>query len=161
MEEDIEWENEHPLGELRRFQAYETSLIVSYARPFSQSKGHIPRLSYAKLGIKLSAFTREIHKDLIAKRNKVFAHSDASAVEYLPPFVMRGQRDDGAIYSTLGPPKFREGTFFGQADIARIRVLVDCLHSAVFFMANAMHPNFIDRLHVHDMQEIIKPRKKD
>lgn len=88
--EDIDFDEKYSLAELRRFQCYETTLVVSYCRPFSESAAQIPRLSYRKLGIKLSPFTRAIHDGLISKRNKIFAHSDGEEVKYSQPVVMHG-----------------------------------------------------------------------
>ena len=77
IQEDVEWETKYSLAELRRFQCYEASLVVSYARPFWKGTSHIKALSFGALGIKLPPFTRAIHEDLLSKRNKVFAHSSS------------------------------------------------------------------------------------
>jgi hypothetical protein len=94
--EDVEYTETYDLAELRRFQAYKTSLIVSYSRPFSQSSGDLPKLSHRTLGIRLSNYTNAIHKDIITKRNTVFAHSDVDAIEYSKPIVMELERTDGS-----------------------------------------------------------------
>jgi hypothetical protein len=106
--EEVEWEDKYPLGELRRFQAYETSLIVAYARPFSQSKGQVPPLSYGRLGIKLRSSVSEIHNDLINKRNKLFAHSDPDIVEHSNLWAYSGERTDGSKFSVLCPPHLKK-----------------------------------------------------
>lgn len=63
--------------DLRRFKCYETTAIVSYARPFSDSKGDFPKLSLKMIGVTLSAEHKVIHDEIINLRNKVFAHSDS------------------------------------------------------------------------------------
>ncbi|WP_133116161.1 hypothetical protein [Mesorhizobium wenxiniae] len=55
IRQGVDFEQKYGLAELRRFQCYETMLGVSYCRPFSESVGGFPRLSYRALGIKLSS----------------------------------------------------------------------------------------------------------
>lgn len=62
--------------ELRRFKCYETTAIVSYARPFSQSRGALPRLEMTSIGVTLTLEQQQLHEKLITLRNKKFAHSD-------------------------------------------------------------------------------------
>ncbi len=143
IREEVDFEKEYSRADLRRFNCYETTLIVSYGRPFSQSDGNIPRLSYGTLGIKLSQFTRALHDKLITKRNKIFAHSDVGHVEYSKPFVMQGNDKEGAPFTVLGPPRFHEGLLLAENEIEQAGVLVLCLYSSVYHMLNAMHENFI------------------
>jgi len=144
IREDVDFDKEYPLAELRRFQCYETTVIVSYSRPFSQSTTQIPRLSYERLGIKLSPFTRALHENLIQKRNKIFAHSDADAVEYVPPQVMRFERPHDEPFTILYPPRFREGTLLSRNELEQVSVLVVCLSGAIYEMLHVMHTNFVD-----------------
>lgn len=146
--QDVNYAKTYDLAELRRFQAYETSLIVSYSRPFSETSAGLPRLSYKSLGIKLSSYTRAIHDDLIDKRNTVFAHSDVSAIEYSKPVITEFERPDGSRFTTLFPPKFREGLMFSESQIRRIENLISCNSDATFHLLHAMHPNFEDRYQV-------------
>jgi hypothetical protein len=41
--------------ELRRFRCYETAMVTAYTRPFSQSKGMVPKLSLEMTGVQLGA----------------------------------------------------------------------------------------------------------
>jgi hypothetical protein len=148
IQQEVEWETEYPLAELRRFQSYETSLVVSYTRPFSTGTSHLKALSFGALGIKLPQFTRTIHDDLLMKRNKVFAHSDPDAIDYSALTVMQMERHSGSSFTFLMPPYFREGLLFGEVDIARIEVLVCDLSQAVFDLAQEMHPNFTEKYRV-------------
>jgi hypothetical protein len=63
LREDVDFEQKYVLADLRRFQCYETTLVVSYCRPFSESVSAFPRLSYRALGIKLSPFVRPCTTD--------------------------------------------------------------------------------------------------
>jgi hypothetical protein len=63
--------------ELLRFRCYETTLVVAYGRPFSQSlAGGIPPLSTKMIDLKLSPERRALHDRLMAMRNQITAHSD-------------------------------------------------------------------------------------
>lgn len=145
IRQDVDFEATYNLAELRRFQCYETMLVVSYARPFSMSKGGIPPLSYKSLGIRLSPFVLALHEDLAEKRNKIFAHSDIERVEYSMPVVVNAKDSQGKPFTTLLPPRFREGTMFDEAKFEQVSVLVACTTHAVMHMLQAMHPNFADR----------------
>jgi hypothetical protein len=62
--------------EMRRFRCFETALITAYARPFSQSKGTIPSLSFKMAELTLTEEQMALHRRLMRMRNKVIAHSD-------------------------------------------------------------------------------------
>jgi hypothetical protein len=59
--------------DLRRFRCYETTIIMAYTRPFSQSKGSIPSLSLKLVGAQLDEAQRKLHQRLMDIRNKVLA----------------------------------------------------------------------------------------
>lgn len=63
--------------DLRRFRCYETTLVVAYTRPFSQSIGEIPALTMKMIDLRLSPERQAVHDQLIQMRNKIMAHSDA------------------------------------------------------------------------------------
>ena len=145
IREEVEFDRKYPLSELRRFQCYETTLVVSYCRPFSESSGSVPRLSYGKLGIKLSPFVRGLHENLMSKRNRIFAHSDASEVGYALPTVMHSNDQQGRPFTTLLPPRFNEGTILTEAEFEQVSVLVNDVTNAVMRLIQSMHGNFADR----------------
>ena len=145
IREDVDFEQKYGLADLRRFQCYETTLVVSYCRPFSESVSAFPRLSYRALGIKLSPLVRALHNGLMDKRNTLFAHSDVGSVECALPVVMHDKGTKGRPFTTLFPPRFREGTLLDEAGFEQVSVLVECAGSAVMHMLQAMHVNFADR----------------
>jgi signal transduction histidine kinase len=52
----------------------ETGMIVTYARPFVDSRGHgLPRL---KRAVNLTAEFRASHEEILSRRNAVYAHTD-------------------------------------------------------------------------------------
>ncbi len=66
--------------ELRKYKCFETTMITSYARPFSQSHGNTPRLNLSEIRAQLSEDQMALHKELLELRNKVFAHSDGDRI---------------------------------------------------------------------------------
>ncbi|WP_033073839.1 hypothetical protein [Sphingopyxis sp. MWB1] len=56
-------------------RSYHDAAVVSYCRPFTQSKG-LPILSFKSIGIKPSSTERALHERLLEYRNKVVAHTD-------------------------------------------------------------------------------------
>lgn len=63
--------------------AFNTSLIVSYARPFHKSNepDGLPRVSLKAYVDLLDENEKKLHEKVIIKRDEVFAHSDARAHE--------------------------------------------------------------------------------
>lgn len=141
-------------SELRRFQCYETTLVVSYCRPFSESVGDFPRLSHRALGIKLSPFVRALHDDIVDKRNKLFAHSDVGSVEYVLPALINGGDAEGSPFTTLVSPRFREGTLLQEAEFEQVSVSIECTSNAVMRMLQAMHVHFADRYPSTDFETL-------
>jgi hypothetical protein len=62
--------------ELRRFRCFETTLIIAYGSPFSQSDGGVPALTLKMVKAELTEQEKALHRRLIRMRNKVIAHSD-------------------------------------------------------------------------------------
>ncbi len=63
--------------ELRRFRCYETTLVVAYTRPFTQSRGAMTPLTMKMIGLKLTAERQALHERLLEMRNTIMAHSDS------------------------------------------------------------------------------------
>jgi hypothetical protein len=68
--------------ELRRYKCFETTMIIAYARPFSDSKGDIPKFSFKMIGLKLTPEERSLHQRLRSLRNKAIAHSDGEMMRF-------------------------------------------------------------------------------
>jgi hypothetical protein len=79
--------HKYDLPELRRFRCYEHAAIVSYARPFSDSKV-LPKLSLKQCNIKPNPDEHGLHNRLIRLRNKLVAHSDLETMNFaVSPFA--------------------------------------------------------------------------
>lgn len=154
IEEEIGDEEErYTLAQLRKFMCYETTLIVAYARPFSESQG-LPRLSFQQLAVKLSPFNRALHEEMIALRNKVFAHSDDEHIPRSAGFVMRGRRPgDEHQFTTYVTPRFQEGTLLTYAKVQQVNVLMSSILNAVHHRLQAMHVHFLNELPAYDLDD--------
>ncbi len=98
--------------ELKRFRCYETTAIIAYTRPFSQSEGKVPRLTLDMTGAKLSDEQMQLHERLLKLRNKVIAHSDAEMMRMVcKPLPMKIGNDDVIFPETA----FDEGLIFGNS----------------------------------------------
>lgn len=154
IEEEIGDEEErYTLAQLRKFMCYETTLIVAYARPFSESQG-LPRLSFQQLAVKLSPFNRKLHEEMIALRNKVFAHSDDEHIPRSSGFVMKGRRSGSEEQFTVyAAPRFQEGTLLTYAKVQQVSVLMSSILNAVHHRLQAMHIHFLNRFPAVDIDD--------
>ena len=79
---DAEEGAHYSIVELRRFRCFEHTAIISYARPFSQSKGSLPKLSLKQCAANLTTLEQELHDRVITLRNKLVAHSDLEMMNF-------------------------------------------------------------------------------
>lgn len=115
--------------ELRRFRCYETTMIMGYARPFSEAKGEIPRLTLKMTGAKLNDEQRALHQKFLRLRNKVIAHSDAEMMRIVTKSHSM-KFDDGrdfVFFETV----FDEGLSFVGLDLVWADELLHIVHGAV------------------------------
>ena len=81
--QEADEDEKYTLVELRRFKCYERTAVVSYARPFSQSKGETPKLSLKMCGVQLTPSEQAFHTRVINLRNKLIAHSDLEMMNFV------------------------------------------------------------------------------
>lgn len=98
--EDCDWQKRHSVEQMRRFKCYETTMVVAYARPFSQSRGHTAPFRWQLLSsdFKLKPDEEAVHDKMIGFRNKLHAHSDGDFTQIVPEiwrtFLPTGQAFD-------------------------------------------------------------------
>ncbi|MDK4723150.1 hypothetical protein PH552_27730 [Rhizobium sp. CNPSo 3968] len=153
IHEDIDFSKTYGRADLRRFMCYETTLVVSYARPFSEARRGLPPLSYKRMGISLPGSTQRLHDDLMSKRNKIFAHADPDGVPHSRPSAMKGRRSiTGEEFSVLTPPQFLEGTLLDALEFAQVDLLIRYLSDVVYRLANEMHTYFPGEYQEFDLE---------
>jgi hypothetical protein len=79
--EDCEFDRRYTKVELRRFRCYETTLIVSMARPFEKSRG-ASALSLRATGIHLDQAEKELIDKVLRLRRRIVAHSDEGEMHF-------------------------------------------------------------------------------
>mgnify|MGYP006432966033 CR=1 FL=1 len=79
--EDCDFDQNYTKVDLRRFRCYETTLIVSMARPFEKSRG-ATALSLRATGIRLENAEKTLVDRIMALRRRIVAHSDEEEMHY-------------------------------------------------------------------------------
>jgi hypothetical protein len=80
--------------ELRRFRCFETTLVIAYSRPFSQSEGSVPPLTLKMAKAVFTEQEKALHRRLIRMRNKIIAHSDRELMRMTTQTFDMPLRDD-------------------------------------------------------------------
>ncbi len=127
---DCDHDTKYSKIELRRFRCYETTVIIAYTRPFSQSKGEIPPLTLKMTGAILSGEQKELHRKLVKLRNKVIAHSDAELMRMVSKTLLT-TFDDGFEFVFL-QAAFDEGLTFVGLDLINLNELLHLVSGAVY-----------------------------
>ncbi|MDO9013235.1 MAG: hypothetical protein Q7U84_00430 [Polynucleobacter sp.] len=124
--EECDFEERYSAIQLRRFRCYESSIIISFARPFEVSRGKTA-LGLKAIGIELSPSERQLRDRVMDLRRKVVAHSDEGAMHFkgviLQPF------DDVGIKVPLF--KFQETLHLAQDDVRPLETLLRKLTHAI------------------------------
>jgi len=124
--------------ELRRLKCYETTMIVSYVRPFSAAYGKVKPLKFEDIGIVLSEKEAILHDRLISLRNKVFAHSDGDRMRLVAK-PMKIEMSDGFTFQTF-QTAFDDGLEFSDyMEIMDVSGLIRRMFHAVW---TTLHDTF-------------------
>lgn len=101
--EYVDWESGQCTQEdRRRYKCYETSMDVSYGRPFSTARGKVAPLSWKQLGkdFAISAEENGLHEMLIKARNRTYAHSDGDHSD-ITASIWRSDFGEGGTFDFL------------------------------------------------------------
>lgn len=145
-----EMDDARGLPALRRLRCFETNMVVSYARPFSQAHGAVKPLKLSDIYLEMKAGWQEMHERLIRLRNKLFAHSDADIVP-MSVTVLNTIMGDGRPDFPFVMPRFDEGLSFTDKEVWLIQDL--CRHAihAALERTQELGIDFKDRFHIHDI----------
>lgn len=123
--EDVNWEIGRCTQEdRRRFKCYETSMVVSYARPFSTARGMAAPFSWKQLGrvFAMSAEENSLHEMLIDARNRTYAHSDGDHSD-ITASIWRSDLGKGRTFDFLSV-EGGELLLFDQAQVQAIHTFL-------------------------------------
>lgn len=125
---ECEIEENYSKIELRRFRCYETTAIIAYTRPFTQSHGQIPRLSLEMTGAKLTDEQTGLHAEVMRLRNKTLAHSDEAMMRMItkPHPIEVGSDFEFVFVETV----FDEGLTFVGERLLELNELIRRVHHA-------------------------------
>lgn len=137
-------EDARSLADLRRLRCYETNMVVAYARPFSQAHGPVKRLSLDALAIELDDKETDLHRHLIERRNRLYAHSDADVVPFSVEVWATAMPDERPDFEFV-MPKFDEACAFGPMEALRIQELCRKLLHATILSTQSLKEQFADR----------------
>ncbi len=143
-----EMDDARGLADLRRLRCFETNMVVSYARPFSQAHGTVKPLKLSDLKLEMKAGWQEMHERLIHLRNKLFAHSDADIVPMSVTVlntIMGDERPDFPFVM----PRFEEGLSFTDKEVWLIQDLCRHANHASLERTQELGIDFQDRFHIH------------
>jgi hypothetical protein len=117
--------------QLRRYKCYETTAIIAYTRPFSESRGETPRLSLDLIGVSLDGKQRALHERLMLLRNKVIAHSDSEMMR-MAVDIRSVDFGNGDAFPLIAA-RFDEGLeFVGYEPICEMQTLFNTVYQGVF-----------------------------
>ncbi|MGM4927663.1 hypothetical protein [Tardiphaga sp. 619_E2_N8_5] len=117
--------------DLRRFRCFETTLVIAYTRPFSQSKGRFPPLTMKMIDFKPTPENLALHDQLMLMRNQIMAHSDAEMMRMtIAPFDI--PFDDGTPPINLFQAVFDEGVTLIGSLLLETDILLHEVHNALF-----------------------------
>lgn len=121
--------------ELRRFKCYETTAVVSYSRPFSESKNGFPKLSLKMCDVSLSEHERGLHEKILATRNTIMAHSDAEFMHFNAMVGDVSKNQDGTL--NVVHVIFGEGLIFYK--YLEQQALIDLIRKVSFGLYRKIH----------------------
>ncbi|MDF2415401.1 hypothetical protein [Aeromonas sp. 1HA1] len=137
--QECEYDKKYSHIDLRRFRCFETTLIVSFARPFKVGKGR-EELDLSLIGFEFSTEELELKNKIIRLRDKVVSHSDEEEMEYLTysikPF------DDHDVRMPIA--RFREALYLEEDEIKKLDSLLQRLNYALSiyqFKIVQLHPD--------------------
>lgn len=79
--DECEFDGNYSRIDLRRFRCFETTMIVSFARPFKAGRGREP-LDLSKIGFSITEEESKLKDRMLWLRDKVISHSDEEEMEY-------------------------------------------------------------------------------
>lgn len=100
--EEVDWSRVYRIEEQRRFKCYETTMVVAYARPFTQARGRSAPFSWKLVqpGLALTGAEKALHEKLYRLRNELHAHSDDSA-SLITSEIWRTRLPEGGTFDFL------------------------------------------------------------
>ena len=154
--EECEYEKKYSRVDLRRFRCFETTIIVSFARPFKTGRGR-KKLDLSAIGFEFTSEESELKDKLIRLRDKVVSHSDEEEMIYrtnsFKPF------DDHDVRMPV--EQFQEKLYLEEVEIYKIEKLLHRLiHTIAKYKFKIVQSN-PDEFNINKAPAHSKSSKKD
>lgn len=124
--EECDFNAKHSILELRRFRCFESTAIISFARPFEASHGHTA-IGLRAIGIQLTPEEKRIKARMMKLRRKVIAHSDEDAMRFNVQVIQ--PLDDSELKLPLF--QFQESLFLTLEELRQFETLLKRLTQAI------------------------------
>jgi hypothetical protein len=123
LKEECEFDRKYNKVELRRFRCFETTLIVSFSRPFKAGRGR-ESLDLSKIGFEFTEEEAILKNKLIKLRDKVVSHSDEEEMHYKSYSFQVYDDKDIRMPMTI----FNESLLLDESEIRGIEMLLHRIH---------------------------------
>jgi hypothetical protein len=144
--EECDFDAKYSVVELRRFRCFESTVIISFARPFEGSRGQTT-VGLRAIGIQPTEEEKEIQERLMKLRRKVIAHSDDDEMHFNVQMIQ--PMEDSEIRLPLF--KFQESLYLKSAELrpleAFLHRLIRTITGAHFRLAQS-NPYRIERYQI-------------
>lgn len=152
--EDCDYKEKTNTITLRKYNCYETNLIISMARPFEATRNGTT-LSLKVLGIKLTNREKELVRKIMHFRRKIIAHSDEEEMHFrTSTFTVIGD----IITPFL---QFDEGLCFIQSEVIELESLLHRLQYNIYKFIFKLAQDEPERLNKYKKSASLKSRGSD
>lgn len=146
LSEECDFDAKYNKVDLRRFRCFETTMIVSFCRPFKTGRGR-EALDLSKIGFEFTQGECDLKDKLLWLRDKIISHSDEEEMEYRACSIRPADDIDLRMPVVI----FREALYLNQEEYAEIesllRRIIDAIARFKFDYAQS-NPNEFDRYKV-------------
>ena len=140
--EDCDFEERYSHVELRRFRCYESTLIISMARPFETTRGGTT-IGLRALGITLNQDQKRLVKKILELRRTIVAHSSDDEMHFrVSTFPLK----DG--YQNVPHFQFNERLHLQEVELRQLESLLKYLKHQIaefFYKVAQEQPELLDR----------------
>lgn len=119
LSEECNFDAKYNRVDLRRFRCFETTMIVSFCRPFKTGRGR-EALDLTKIGFEFTQEEHELKEKLLWLRDKIVSHSDEDEMEYKTYSIQPS--DDTNLRMPIA--LFRESLHLNQEEYEKLESLL-------------------------------------
>lgn len=124
--EECDFDAKYTAVELRRFRCFESTVIISFARPFEGSRGQTV-VGLRAIGIQLTEQEKQIQERLMKLRRKVVAHSDDDEMHFNVQLIQ--PMEDSELRVPLF--RFQESLYLTSAELRPLETFLRRLTHAI------------------------------